>query len=110
MAQSEAQRAEGVNRQSLGVWRLNKEPDGLTSISLFSPSGRAISTVNGAQRENGEPTKEASSASGRTDGSIKSNAVPQAGRSARGSGSESSAPADLSLATRVGEARFSVEP
>ena len=103
--------ARSPNQSALvGVWQLNKEPDGSHLYIALQSNGRAISTINGG-----------------TEGKWKGNEkgalcewpdgwVDQIERGISGwqkrswVGSEASAPADLSLATRVGEARFSVEP
>jgi len=110
MAQTEARRAEGNQLALVGVWRLNKEPDGSHLYIALQSNGSAISTINGI-----------------TDGKWKANErgalcewpdgwVDQIERGAGGwqkrswIGSETGAPADLSPATRVGETRFAVEP
>ena len=47
MAQTEAKRAEGSQLALVGVWRLNKEPDGSHLYIALQSNGRAISTING---------------------------------------------------------------
>ena len=110
IARSDAKRPESDQSALVGVWQLNKEPDGSHLYIALQSNGRAISTINGG-----------------TEGKWKGNEkgalcewpdgwVDQIERGISGwqkrswVGSEASAPADLSLATRVGEARFSVEP
>jgi hypothetical protein len=110
MAQSEAKRAEGSQSALVGVWRLNKEPDGSHLYIALHSNGRAISTVNG-RTEGKWRANERGALCEWPDGWIDQIERGAAGWQKRSwIGSESSAPADLSLATRVGEARFSVEP
>jgi hypothetical protein len=110
MAQSEAKRAEGSQSALVGVWRLNKEPDGSHLYIALHSNGRAISTVNGGT-EGKWRANERGALCEWPDGWIDQIERGAAGWQKRSwIGSESSAPADLSLATRVGEARFSVEP
>ena len=49
-AQTEAERAEGSQFALVGVWRLNKEPDGSHLYIALQSNGRAISTINGGYR------------------------------------------------------------
>jgi hypothetical protein len=110
LAQSQAKRTEENQAALVGVWQLNKEPDGSYLYIALHSNGRAISTINGG-----------------TEGKWKANEkgalcewpdgwVDQIERGVTGwqkrswIGSELLGPADLSLAVRVGEARFSVEP
>ena len=110
MAQSEAKRAEGSQSALVGVWRLNKEPDGSHLYIALQSNGRAISTINGGT-EGKWRANERGALCEWPDGWIDQIERGTAGWQKRSwIGSESSAPADLSLATRVGEARFSVEP
>ena len=110
MAQSEAKRAEGSQSALVGVWRLNKEPDGSHLYIALQSNGRAISTINGGT-EGKWRANERGALCEWPDGWIDQIERGAAGWQKRSwIGSESSAPADLSLATRVGEARFSVEP
>jgi hypothetical protein len=107
---AEVRRLENGREGLVGVWRLNKEPDGSHLYISLQSNGSAVSTINGA-----------------TEGKWKANEkgalcewpdgwVDQIERGGGGwlkrswIGSEAGAPADLSPATRVGEARFSVEP
>jgi hypothetical protein len=110
MAQSEAKRTEGSQLALVGVWRLNKEPDGSHLYIALQSNGRAISTINGGT-EGKWRANERGALCEWPDGWIDQIERGAAGWQKRSwVGSESSAPADLSLATRVGEARFSVEP
>ena len=110
MAQSEAKRAEGSQSALVGVWRLNKEPDGSHLYIALQSNGRAISTINGGT-EGKWRANESGALCEWPDGWFDQIERGTGGWQKRSwIGSESSAPADLSLATRVGETRFSVEP
>ncbi len=109
-AQTEAKRAEGGQSALVGVWRLNKEPDGSHLYIALQSNGRAISTINGGT-EGKWTANERGALCEWPDGWVDQIERGTAGWQKRSwIGSESSAPADLSLATRVGETRFSVEP
>ena len=109
-AQTEAERAEGGQFALVGVWRLNKEPDGSHLYIALQSNGRAISTINGGT-EGKWTANERGALCEWPDGWVDQIERGAAGWQKRSwIGSESSAPADLSLATRVGETRFSVEP
>ena len=109
-AQTEAKRAEGGQSALVGVWRLNKEPDGSHLYIALQSNGRAISTINGGT-EGKWTANEKGALCEWPDGWVDQIERGTAGWQKRSwIGSESSAPADLSLATRVGETRFSVEP
>ena len=109
-AQTEAERAEGRQFALVGVWRLNKEPDGSHLYIALQSNGRAISTINGGT-EGKWTANERGALCEWPDGWVDQIERGAAGWQKRSwIGSESSAPADLSLATRVGETRFSVEP
>ena len=109
-AQTEARRAEGDQSALVGVWRLNKEPDGSHLYIALQSNGQAISTINGGT-EGKWTANERGALCEWPDGWVDQIERGTAGWQKRSwVGSESSAPADLSLATRVGETRFSVEP
>jgi hypothetical protein len=109
-AQTEAKRAEGDQSALIGVWRLNKEPDGSHLYIALQSNGRAICTINGGT-EGKWTANERGALCEWPDGWVDQIERGTAGWQKRSwIGSESSAPADLSLATRVGETRFSVEP
>jgi hypothetical protein len=109
-AQTEAERVEGRQFALVGVWRLNKEPDGSHLYIALQSTGRAISTINGGT-EGKWTANERGALCEWPDGWVDQIERGTAGWQKRSwIGSESSAPADLSLATRVGETRFSVEP
>ena len=110
MVHAEARLLENSQLALIGVWRLNQEPDGSHLYIALQSNGSAFSTINGA-----------------TSGKWKANAngalcewpdgwIDQIERGTGGwqkrswIGSETGAPADLAPATRVGEARFSIEP
>jgi hypothetical protein len=110
IVEAETRRVEDGREALVGVWRLNKEPDGSHLYIALQSNGTAVSTINGA-----------------TDGKWKANEkgalcewpdgwVDQIERASGGwqkrswVGAETSAPADLSPATRVGETPFAIEP
>ena len=109
-AQTEAKRAAGSQLALVGVWRLNKEPDGSHLYIALQSNGRAISTINGGT-EGKWRANERGALCEWPDGWVDQIERGTAGWQKRSwIGSESSSPADLSLATRVGETRFSIEP
>ena len=94
----------------VGVWRLNNEPDGSHLYIALQSNGRAVSTINGTT-EGKWKANENGALCEWPDGWVDQIERGSGGWQKRSwIGSESSAPADLSLATRVGETRFSVEP
>jgi hypothetical protein len=110
LAQGEAKRGEGNDSSLVGVWRLNKEPDGSHLYIALQSNGRAMSTINGGT-EGKWKANEKGALCEWPDGWVDQIERGNAGWQKRSwIGSESSAPADLSLATRVGETRFLVEP
>ena len=110
LAQSEARRCEGDHSAFVGVWRLNKEPDGSHLYIALQSNGRAVSTINGGTEGKWEVNEKGALCEW-PDGWVDQIERGSAGWQKRSwIGSESSAPADLSLATRVGETRFSVDP
>jgi hypothetical protein len=110
LAQSEARRGEGNDSVLVGVWRLNKEPDGSHLYIALQSNGRAVSTINGGT-EGRWKVNEKGALCEWPDGWVDQIERGNAGWQKRSwIGSESSAPADLSLATRVGETRFLIEP
>ena len=105
-----AKRTEGSQLALVGVWRLNKEPDGSHLYIALQSNGSAISTINGGT-EGKWRANERGALCEWPDGWVDQIERGTAGWQKRSwIGSDSSAPADLSLATRVGETRFSVEP
>lgn len=110
LAQGEARRCEGNHTALVGVWRLNKEPDGSHLYIALQSGGRAVSTINGGT-EGKWKVNENGALCEWPDGWVDQIERGNAGWQKRSwIGSESSTPADLSLATRVGEMRFSVDP
>ncbi len=110
IVQAEAKRVEDGRRALVGVWRLNKEPDGSHLYIALQSNGSAVSTINGAT--DGKWTaNEKGALCEWPDGWVDQIERGSGGWQKRSwIGSETSAPADLSPATRVGETRFSVEP
>ena len=99
------------DRQALiGVWRLNKEPDGSHLYIALQSNGNAVSTINGFTAGKWTANQKGALCEW-PDGWVDQIERGSGGWQKRSwIGSEVSAPADLSPATRVGEARFSVEP
>ncbi len=94
----------------VGVWRLNKEPDGSYLYLALQSSGRALSTINGGTEGKWEVSDKGATCTW-PDGWVDLIARGPEGWQRRSwVGSETGAPADLSEATRVGEAHFLVEP
>ncbi len=110
VARGDAKRADSNQSPLIGVWQLNKEPDGSHLYIALQSNGRAISTINGGT-EGKWKTNEKGALCEWPDGWVDQIERGISGWQKRSwVGSETSAPADLSLATRVGEARFSVAP
>jgi hypothetical protein len=110
LAQGEARKGEGNDSALVGVWRLNKEPDGSHLYIALQSGGRAVSTINGGT-EGKWRVNEKGALCEWPDGWVDQIERGNAGWQKRSwIGSESSAPADFSLATRVGEARFAIDP
>jgi len=107
--QAETRRVEGPQADFIGVWRMNKEPDGSYLYLALQSSGRAFSTINGGTEGKWEKTKE---------GALCTWPDGWADLIERGSegwhkrswvGAESNT-ADLSPAERVGEKPFEITP
>ncbi len=108
--QAEATRSEGSQMALVGVWRLNNEPDGSHLYIALQSNGRAVSTINGTT-EGKWKANENGALCEWPDGWVDQIERGSGGWQKRSwIGSETSAPADLSPAVRVGETRFTVEP
>ena len=94
----------------VGVWRLNREPDGSYLYLALQSDGAAFSTINGLTEGRWEAVDKAAKISW-PDG-WKDVIERSAGSWQKRSwvGAEEGTLADVSQATRVGETRFSVEP
>ncbi len=104
------QRFDGEAAAFVGVWRLNREPDGSYLYLSLQANGAAHSTINGITEGRWE------FADGAAKVTWPDGWVDQLERSA-GSwqkrswvGGDSGTPADLAQATRVGETKFVVSP
>ena len=95
----------------VGVWRLNKEPDGSYLYVTLQSSGRAFSTIAGGTEGKWELTPEGAFAQWPDGWNDLLSSGPQGyqKRSWVGS-SQTTTPPDVSMAERVGESKFSVQP
>lgn len=107
--ESPATRIEGDRSGFVGVWRLNKEPDGNFLYATLQSSGRAFSNINGEGTWKVTPEGALCTwADGWND------LIFRTGEGFRKRAwvgiEESTTPPDLSEAVRVGESRFLVSP
>ena len=108
--QSAAKKVEGD--RFVGVWCLNKEPDGSYLYVALQSSGRAFSTIAGGTEGTWEATKDGALCKwpdGWSDLIFASSDGFQK-RSWVGPAEQSATPPDISPALRVGDARFSILP
>lgn len=97
---------------SVGVWRLNKEPDGSYLYVTLQASGRAVSTIGGGTEGIWSKTDEGTLCKwpdGWND-LIYSGAGGYQKRSWVGPAEQNTTPPDISPALRVGESKFSITP
>lgn len=94
----------------IGIWRLNKEPDGNYLYLALQSSGRAFSTINGGTEGKWEVTDKGAVCTWPDGWVDQITRGPEGWQRRSWVGSDSTAPADLSEATRVGEATFQIEP
>ncbi len=110
---STARRLSETEAKFLGVWRLNKEPDGTYQYLALQSNGRAFSTVNGGTEGRWVVVDGAAECTW-PDGWVDRLELTADGwqkRSSIGSATNSAdAPADISAAIRVGETRFEIVP
>ncbi len=95
-----------------GIWQLNKEPDGTYLYVTLQSAGRAFSTVGGGTEGRWELTKEGALCTW-PDGWNDLILPAQDGyqkRSWVGPAEQNVTPPDISIATRVGSERFSINP
>jgi len=105
-----AQQRPEAEARFLGVWRLNKEPDGTYQYLSLQSNGRAFSSVNGGTEGKWSVVGGAAECTW-PDGWVDRLELTNDGwqkRSSIGSGTDT--PADLSPALRVGETRFEITP
>ncbi len=108
--ESPATRQEDDSR--IGIWRLNKEPDGSYLYVALQSSGRAVSTIGGGTEGTWEQTPEGTLCKwpdGWNDLIYPSNDGFQK-RAWVGPADQSAAPPDISPAIRVGSAPFAINP
>lgn len=105
-----AQRLSADIAGTVGVWRLNKEPDGDYQYLAIQSNGRAFSSVNGGTegtwKQKGK-TIECRWPDGWTD---ILEATPEGFQKRSFIGANQDPPADVSPAARIGEKPFAIEP
>jgi hypothetical protein len=105
-----ARRLENNLLALIGVWRLNKEPDGSHLYIALQSNGNAFSTINGMTAGKWKPNENGALCEW-PDGWIDQIERGTGGWQKRSwIGSEAGAPADLSAASRVGESGFVIDP
>lgn len=105
-----ARRLPDTEAKFLGIWRLNKEPDGSYQYLALQSNGRAFSSVNGGTEGKWSANGDAAECIW-PDGWVDRLELTPDGwqkRSTIGSGTDT--PADISQAIRVGETRFEIVP
>ncbi|HEY5812610.1 MAG TPA: hypothetical protein VIT23_08150 [Terrimicrobiaceae bacterium] len=108
--ETEAKRTRGDRLGLVGVWRLNKEPDGSHLYIALQSNGSAVSTINGTTLGRWKANEKGALCEW-PDGWTDQIELGNGGWQKRSwIGAEENAPADLSLATRVGETSFAIEP
>jgi len=110
VATAEAHRRPPEEAKFLGVWRLNREPDGTYQYLSLQSNGRAFSSVNGGTEGKWTVIDGAAECTW-PDGWVDRLELTNDGwqkRSSIGSGADT--PADISPALRVGETRFEITP
>ena len=110
---STARRLTAEEAKFVGVWRLNREPDGTYQYLSLQSNGRAFSTVNGGTEGKWVAANGAAECTW-PDGWVDRLELSPDGwqkRSSIGSApNDTDAPADISAAVRVGESRFEISP
>jgi len=105
-----ATRVDEAKAPFVGIWRMNKEPDGSYLYLALQSNGQALSTINGGTEGLWELTQQGALCTW-PDGWVDLiERIPGGWQKRSWVGVESDAPADLSKATRVGEARFEIIP
>jgi len=108
--QAPANRLEGPQAPFVGIWRMNKEPDGSYQYIALQSSGRAFSTINGGTEGKWEHSEKGALCTW-PDGWVDLiERTPEGWQKRSWVGAESNTTADLSAATRVGEIRFQITP
>lgn len=108
--QAPARRAEGPQAVFVGVWRMNKEPDGSYQYIALQSNGRALSTISGGTDGKWEKTEKGALCSWPDGWADFIERSSEGWQKRSWVGTETSTTADLSTATRVGERRFEITP
>ena len=107
---SPATRVDEAKAPFVGIWRMNKEPDGSYLYLALQSNGQALSTINGGTQGQWELTPRGALCTW-PDGWVDLiERVPGGWQKRSWVGAESESPADLSKATRVGEEKFEITP
>lgn len=105
-----ATKIDGPQAPFIGIWRMNKEPDGSYLYIALQSGGRALSTINGGTEGKWEHADGAARCTW-PDGWVDViERAPEGWQKRSWVGTDSSALADLAPATRVGETRFLITP
>lgn len=108
--QATATRLEGPQAPFVGIWRMNKEPDGSYLYIAIQSNGRAASTINGGTEGKWEHSEKGALCTW-PDGWVDLIERTAEGWQKRSwVGVETETTADFSSATRVGEIRFEITP
>ncbi len=105
-----ASRIEGPQAVFVGVWRMNKEPDGSYLYLSLQSNGRVLSTINGGTEGKWEKTEKGAVCTWPDGWADLIERSSEGWQKRSWVGAETAATADLSNATRVGEARFEITP
>jgi len=108
--QAPASRADGPEAAFVGVWRMNKEPDGSYLYLALQSNGRALSTINGGTEGKWEKTGKGALCTWPDGWADLIERSSEGWQKRSWVGTETSTTADLSTATRVGETRFEITP
>ncbi|MFZ4681582.1 MAG: hypothetical protein ACOYMS_03690 [Terrimicrobiaceae bacterium] len=108
--QAPARRLEGPEAVFVGVWRMNKEPDGSYLYLALQSNGRALSTINGGTEGKWEKTEKGALCTWPDGWADLIERSSEGWQKRSWVGTETSTTADLSIATRVGEKRYEITP
>jgi len=108
--QAAASRMEGPQAIFVGVWRMNKEPDGSYQYIALQSNGRALSTINGGTEGKWEKTEKGALCTWPDGWADRIEHSSEGWQKRSWVGAETGTTADLSTATRVGEIRYEITP
>lgn len=108
--QAEASRMDGPTARFVGIWRMNREPDGSFLYVALLSNGRAFSTINRSTEGTWTVTEKGALCSWPDEWFDLIEQTPEGWRKRSWVGADSGEPADVSPAIRVGETRFAIEP